>query len=109
MKGRSEILLGETWLALAREAATAAEHLAIGATALGQANYAQDARYGQAFFALSVGIERSCKLALVVDHAVEHLGVFPTNEGVLRYRHNLRRLLDRLDEIGARRGLRKAE
>jgi hypothetical protein len=42
----------EDWHALSREAGLAAEHIAIGATALGRANYAQVAYYAQAFFAL---------------------------------------------------------
>jgi len=64
--------MNETWQALAREAGLAAEHLAIGISALGKANYAQHAYYGQAFFALTIGLERAAKLALVVDHALEH-------------------------------------
>ncbi len=68
--------MNKTWRALAREAGTAAEHLAIGISSLGRANYAQDAYYGQAFFALSIGLERASKLAFVVDHA---LGACPNN------------------------------
>ena len=92
------------WVALAREAGIAAEHLAIGVTALGKANYAQHAYYGQAFFALSTGFERAAKLALVVDHALEHDGEFPTNEQVREFGHDLRKLLERVDEIASRRG-----
>lgn len=97
--------MNETWQALAREAGLAAEHLAIGVSALGNANYAQHAYYGQAFFALSIGFERAAKLALVVDHAIEHNGTFPSH-GVLRaYGHNLKVLLEQADEIAKRRGL----
>lgn len=85
--------------ALAREAALAAEHLAIGVTALGKANYAFPAYYSQAFFALTIGFERSAKLALVVHHAIENKGRFPTEADLRRYGHNLNRLLARLDEI----------
>src|SRR4051812_11296822 len=91
------------WIALAREAGIAAEHLAIGVTALGKANYAQHAYYGQAFFALSTGFERAAKLALVVDYALEHAGEFPTNERVREFGHDLRKLLERVDEIASRR------
>jgi len=72
----------ENWIALAREAGLAAEHLAIGATALGKADFARHAHYAQAFFALSTGLERSTKLILVVDHAVENSGAFPPNRDV---------------------------
>jgi hypothetical protein len=93
------------WLALAREAGLASEHLGIGVTALGRANYAQPAYYSQAFFALSVGIERSGKLGLVVDHALDHDGAFPSDKTVRSYGHDLSRLLHLLDEVAERRGL----
>ena len=94
--------------ALGREAALAAEHLAIGVTALGRANYAQEAYYGQAFFALTVGLERSAKLAFVVDYALDNAGKFPPSEELTPkkgFGHDIKRLLDRLDDIAERRGL----
>jgi hypothetical protein len=69
--------MSQKWVALAREAGMASEHLAVGVEALSNANYAQHAYYNQAFFALSVGIERSGKLGLVVDHALNARGNFP--------------------------------
>lgn len=101
--------MNETWQALSREAGLAAEHLAIGATALGKANYAQPAYYGQAFFALTVGLERATKLALVVDHALEHSGTFPQQRVLRDYGHKLDELLEQADEIAKRRGLTAAE
>jgi hypothetical protein len=89
--------------ALAREAALAAEHLAIGATALSRANYAYPAYYYQAFFALSVGIERSAKLALTVDYALRNGGKFPSNATVRRYRHRLDDLLGDVEELARER------
>ncbi len=91
-----------TFQALSREAALAAEHVAIGVTALGKCNYAQTAYYSQAFFALSIGFERSAKLAIVVNHAVENKGGVPSGHELKRYGHNLRQLLDIADEIGKR-------
>ncbi|AOQ23295.1 hypothetical protein MTAT_18270 [Moorella thermoacetica] len=101
--------MNSTWQALAREAGLAAEHLAIGVTALGKANYSQHAYYYQAFFALSIGIERAAKLALVVDHALENRGAFPSNRELRNYGHNLKELLERLDQIAERRGLSGSE
>lgn len=101
--------MNETWQALAREAGLAAEHLAIGASALGKANYAQHAYYGQAFFALTIGLERAAKLVLVVDHALEHNGIFPPHSVLRAYGHNLKELLEQADEIAKRRGLSTAE
>lgn len=101
--------MDSTWQALAREAGLAAEHLAIGVTALGKANYAQHAYYYQAFFALSIGLERAAKLAFVVDHVIENKGSFPSNKKLRSYGHNLRELLVRIDQIAERYGLKKAE
>ena len=97
--------MNETWQALAREAGLAAEHLAIGVSALGKANYAQQAYYGQAFCALTVGLERATKLALVVDYLLENNGAFPSYQMIRGYGHNLRKLLRKADEIAKRRGL----
>ena len=98
-------LVNEVWQASAREAGFSAEHLAIGVTALGKANYAQQAYYGQAFFALTIGLERAAKLALVVDYSIEHNGVFPSYQMIRGYSHNLKELLGKADEIAERRGL----
>lgn len=91
--------MNSLWQALTREAGLCAEHMAIGATAIGRANYAEHAFYGQAFFSLSIGLERSSKLALVVNHAIDHGGTFPKTEEIRRYRHGLRELLTAADRI----------
>ena len=49
----------DTWQSLSREAQFAAESLAIGVTALGNANYAQTANYAQMLFSLSIGTRES--------------------------------------------------
>ena len=102
-KAGSQATFSDTWIALAREASLAAEHMAIGVTALGRANYAQEAYYAQAFFALSVGFERAAKLALVVDHRVR-IGAFPLNNEVRQYGHDIKTLLECLDRIAERLG-----
>lgn len=101
--------MNEIWQALASEAGLAAEHLAIGASTLGKANYAHRAYYGQAFFALTTGLERATKLALVVDHAIEHNGKFPPHSVLRGYGHNLKQLLEQTDKIAERRGLTTTE
>jgi hypothetical protein len=93
----------KTWNAIAREAGFAAEHIGIGVTALGKANYAFPAYYGQAFLALSVGFERSCKLAIIVDHALQNGGHFPEEKVVRKYKHNLKELLAQCDQISEAR------
>lgn len=93
--------MNEVWQALAGEAEMAAEHLGIGATALGRANYAEKGYYSQSFFALSVGFERACKLILVLDHALTS-GDFPSERQVRRYGHDLSKLLDSADRVAER-------
>lgn len=91
--------MNATWQAIAREAGLAAEHLGIGVTALGRANYAQHAYYHQAFFALSIGMERTAKLALLIEYAIQHNGEFPDNRALRQYGHDLKSLLAAVDTI----------
>jgi hypothetical protein len=93
-----------SWVALRREATSAGEHLAFGTTVIGRANYAHDAHYTQAFFALSVGFERTAKLAVLVDHAIDNHGAFPSEAEVRKYGHDLDKLLRRVDAIARDRG-----
>jgi hypothetical protein len=86
------------WRALTREAASAAEHMAIGATAIGRARYDRASVYAQAFFALSVGFERSAKLALAINHALDGRG-FPGAAELRNYGHDLRRLLHAVENV----------
>ncbi len=95
--------MNKIWQALAREAALAAEHLAIGATAVGKANYAEHAYYAQMFFALTTGFERASKLALVINHALETGGEFLPSNTLRGYGHDLSALLDAVNGIAARR------
>jgi hypothetical protein len=83
------------WHALGREAELAAEQIANGITALGRASHAQKGRYNQAFFGLSVGIERLAKIIFVADYATQHDGDFPT-DNILRsqFGHEIVKLLD---------------
>ena len=95
--------MDDRFRALQRECGLAAQHIGVGVTSLGKANYAQTAYYAQAFFALSIGFERSAKIALVVDHALSHAGEFPSGHELRRFGHDLRKLLDRADQIKLQR------
>jgi hypothetical protein len=78
--------------ALCREAAIAAEQMAAGATLLGKAHSVQSGLYNQAFFSLSIGMERAGKLAFVLDHCFENGGSFPNDDQLQKvFRHNVRR------------------
>jgi len=94
----------ETWRAISRETASAAEHIGIGATALGRANHAQTAYYSQAFFSLSVGFERSCKLALSIASALEGRG-FADRKTLKGYGHDIVKLLEDVDKMAEHHGL----
>jgi hypothetical protein len=96
--------MGPKWQAIGRELGLALEHLAQGVLALDRANYQRPAEYHRAFFSLSLGFERLAKLAIVLDHVIDHGGTYP-NEGVVRaYNHDIEKLLDAVAEIAERRG-----
>jgi hypothetical protein len=87
-------MFSEEWHALRREAQLAAEQIALGVTALGKANHAE-LGITQAFFGLSIGLERLAKLILIADHAINNSGTFPTNDELKNIGHNIADLLDR--------------
>jgi hypothetical protein len=82
------------WHALGREAELSAEQIASGVTALGRASHARKGFYTQAFFGLSIGVERIAKLILLAEYAITTSGEFPTND-ILRERfgHDIATLL----------------
>jgi len=92
------------FVALLNEAALAAEAVAFGATVLGRANYAQKGYYAQAFFSLSVGLERCGKLALALDHALDSGGSFPSKKTLMTYGHDLGKLLAKADATAKKWG-----
>ena len=77
-----------------------------GATALGQANYAnKKGEYYRAFFELSVGMERLAKLILVVDYALTHGGKLPDESYVRGYGHLLEKLFTAVEQVTSARAL----
>ena len=89
-----------TFLSLSREGQFAAQSLALAVTALGNSNYAQNANYAQMLFGLSIGLERSAKLVLCLDHVARH-GRWPDRGLVRQYGHDIQRLLSEVDGIGS--------
>lgn len=88
------------WMALSRESKLVRHLLGAGVTALGRANYADQAgEYYTAFFGLSVGIERLAKLILVADHALSNQGKLPPQSIIRKYGHNIENLLISVDAI----------
>ncbi|MDR6901487.1 hypothetical protein [Rhizobium miluonense] len=92
------------WHFVKQEAQLVRHLLGSGATSLGRANYAdKKGEYYTAFFALSVGLERLCKLILVIDHALENNGRMPPQDIVRRFGHQLEKLVDAVAVAAARR------
>jgi len=94
------MMLSAEWRALMREAQLSAEQIATGVTVLGRANHAQVGLYSQAFFGLSIGLERLGKLIIIADHAIRNGGSFPTDADLKQIGHDLRKLLPRCEAIG---------
>lgn len=90
------------WIALGREADLAVEQLCSGINALGKANHAQTGLYAQAFFGLSIGFERLCKIAIVADYAIQNAGRYPNNKYLKSFGHDLESLVAKCDEISIR-------
>jgi hypothetical protein len=69
--------------------------LAAGLNALAKANHMQTGLYNQAFFNISIGLERLLKLIVLIEHGLTHKGVFPSEDDLRNgYRHDLKRLFD---------------
>ena len=86
--------------AMQREAQLSAEQISQGITALGKATFAQTGLYNQAFFGLSIGLERMGKLIVLADYAIKNSGAFPTDGDLRRIGHELRSLLSKCEKIG---------
>jgi hypothetical protein len=97
-------MLSPQHLALNREAGIAAELIASGVTLLGRASYARTGLYGQAFFNLSIGFERTTKLIYIADYAIDNAGEFPSNDMLKStIGHDLDQLFSHVEAISTKR------
>jgi hypothetical protein len=95
------------WMALSRESKLVRHLLGSGVTALGRANYADQAgEYYTAFFGLSVGIERLAKLILVADYALSSQGKLPPQSVVRKYGHDIEKLLESISVVSEKNSIR---
>jgi len=95
------------WHALHLEASLIQQLVGSGVTALGKANYAsRKGEYYNAFFGLSVGIERLAKVVLVTDYAIDNGGRLPDQKVIRAYGHELITLLNTVDTVSAKRALK---
>jgi len=85
--------------ALNREASLATQTVCAGLTALRKADAAKTGVYNEAFFNLSIGIERLVKLAIVIDHCLDNSGKFPNDKALRNYGHELNALVKKAREI----------
>lgn len=95
------------WHFIRQEAMLVRHLIGAGATAIGQANYAnKKGEYYRAFFELSVGMERLAKLILVVDYALTHGGKLPYEKHVRQFGHDLQSLFAAVDQVSTARALK---
>lgn len=95
------------WKPLKREATLVRQLLGSGVTSLGKASYADGlGNYYNAFFGLSIGIERLAKMVCVCDHAIDNNGAFPSSKTLRKsYGHDIPKLLDTVEKISRSRNL----
>ncbi len=89
------------WKPLKREATLIRQLLGSGVTSIGKASYADGlGNYYNAFFGLSIGLERLAKLICVCDHAISHKGKFPSPKILkTQYGHDIPKLFDAIEAI----------
>lgn len=79
---------------LANEAALTASLLSNGLNALRRADVYNQGLYYQAFFSLSIGIERLLKMIILSQHRYENNGDFPTNINLRKLGHDIVKLCE---------------
>lgn len=90
--------------AILQEAYLAQALLGAGTTSIRRSTFGDPGRLYEAFFGLSQGIERLGKLILVCDQFVR-TGTYPAPGEVERYRHDLKRLVQKVESIATERGV----
>lgn len=78
--------------ALANEMALANQMIGTGLTAIRKANLANKGVYAEAFFNLSIGLERMGKLIFILHHCYTHGGTFPTDKDLKNLGHDIKSL-----------------
>ena len=83
------------FIALQREASIGAEMIASGVTLLGKANSFRPGLYSQAFFNLTIGLERTAKLVVLLDYYFDNDHTFFDDNSLRnKYGHDLNKLLE---------------
>jgi hypothetical protein len=90
------------WHTIGREAELAVAQTASGITALGRADHLHKGYYTQAFFGLSIGLERIAKLIIISDYAITNAGKFPSNDILRNVGHDVAALLAHCEPLSAK-------
>ena len=91
------------WCFIRKECTLVRGLIGSGITELGKASYRDgEWHYYNAFFSLSIGIERLAKLILLADGIITNEGILPKKKTVTGHRHHLGKLLREVDKISTR-------
>ncbi len=82
---------------LANEASLTSSLLGNGLNALRRANIYNKGLYYQAFFSISIGIERLLKIIIINQYRCEHNGEFPVDIDLKEFGHDLIKLCEFID------------
>jgi hypothetical protein len=86
-------------IAFNREAELAKRLTCSGLTALRKATPARPGIYYDAFFGLSIGLERLAKLAWLIDECIQRNGAFPTDKDLRKFGHDIQTLIKKAQLI----------
>jgi hypothetical protein len=96
-----------TWFLLQQEGLLAQACLCNGLTALRRANLGDKmGLFYSAFFELSIGLERTLKLVLILDHMAKNKLAPPPSKYIAGFRHDLIRLFKTTQTVCTSRGLK---
>lgn len=79
------------------EGSLSAYALANGLDCLRKANVYEKGMYYQAFFSLSIGMERLLKLIIIYDYRIKNSGKFPDNKEIKQKGHDLYEMISALE------------
>lgn len=91
------------FIAFNREAELAKRLMCSGLSALRKATPRQPGIYYDAFFGISIGVERIAKLAWLIDECIETNGAFPTDKDLRKACHNINKLVAKARLIRSKR------
>jgi hypothetical protein len=91
-----------TFIAFNREAELAKRITCSGLTALRKATPSRPGIYYDAFFGLSIGLERLAKLAWLIDECIRRCGAFPTDKDLRSVGHDIQTLVKMAQHIQRR-------